>query len=654
MQSQLQPNFAEIELTSEEIDIYATEYSNELFKECISTSEQGYFFYRDGGDIYAIPERENLSRPIGFELRKVNVKSNPYLVSKIMDMALKSFFISKGRIVFHKKYTSVSTFRIDSEEAYNLGELELVPKCEYSIHPVIKGEKVVYLLTVSKEYKPLFNQEMDVYKERGIDTRDWDIKNGKILATRSNVKKYLDRTNLQAKYDGAISRLGGKENEFDFIEKTFNYFKIHLNELSSPLVAFKSISFLSIPNVNIEKCLINKPTLYYYNKNTTRGYIHAALADLRPLSYDLFVGKTISICAFVPSSDAKQCERFVNNIQQNLLSIFHLNNVEVKYYYVGPDRREHLKIISEMGNKEYDLALIFLYRKDKSQRISESAYTRLKAKLISKQIPSQSILVENARINNEYTLRNVSLNIYSKIGGTPWAIEKDSLGGDEFVIGVGSTISEEGMRNIGFASVFDHFGSYMVGSCSSLCKIEDYREGLRSYLSSILTEIIDSRNIIVGSKIRLIFHIFKDASKKYELSAIHQCLEDFSDYEIEFAIVNVSYHHPFKLFNNVTEQLERGCFVKFTDYHAMLCMGGVGSKPLQIKLDKRSTYRDLFELSKQVLYFSHLSHRSFKPGNSPVTTIYPQRLAKLTSDLLTVNHWDVDMLHGMKEKLWFI
>ena len=82
--------------------------------------------------------------------------------------------------------------------------------------------------------------------------------------------------------------------------------------------------------------------------------------------------------------------------------------------------------------------------------------------------------------------------------------------------------------------------------------------------------------------------------------------------------------------------------------------GGKGSRPLQIKLDKRSTYKDLFELSKQVLFFSHLSHRSFKPGNSPVTTVYPQRLAKLTSDLLSIDHWDVDMLHGMKDKLWFI
>jgi hypothetical protein len=83
-------------------------------------------------------------------------------------------------------------------------------------------------------------------------------------------------------------------------------------------------------------------------------------------------------------------------------------------------------------------------------------------------------------------------------------------------------------------------------------------------------------------------------------------------------------------------------------------MGGKGNTPLQIRLDSRSTYKDLFELSKQVLFFSHLSHRSFSPGKNPVTVVYPHRLAQLTSDLLAINHWDIDSLYGMRDKLWFI
>ena len=653
-QSQLQPNFAEIELVTDEINIYATQYSSGLFKECISEQGSGYFFYRDGDRIFALPEKENLSRPIGFDEISISSREVPYVFSRLIDIAFKILFESLGREVYRKKYSSLSIFQITSEESYKIGDLELVPKCEYSIVPVIKGDKVIFIITISKEYKPNFNQALDVYKQKGIDTRDWDFKNERIIATRTNVKRYLERSNLQSKYDGAIERLGSKENEYRFIESTFNYFKKNINSIISPSLKFKTLSFLSLPNTNFEQITIKKPTLYYYNKNTTRGYIDVSLEQLKPLSFDMFNGKTISACVFIPKSDAKQCERFTAKVQQKLAQIFHLFNVNIEKHYVGDDRREHLEIISRFSNKEYDLVLLFLFKKDKNQKNSESAYNRLKAKLISKQIPSQTVLVENARINNEYTLKNVALNLYSKFGGTPWSIEKDGLGENEFIIGVGSTISDEGVRNIGFASVFDHFGSYMVGSCSPLCKIEDYKESLRNYLSSLLAEIIDSRSIVKNSKIRLVFHLFKDASRKYELSAINQCLEEFSEYEIEYAIVNISYNHPFKLFNNIKDQLLRGCFIKISDNHALLCMGGKGTRPLQIRLDKRSTYKDLFELSKQVLFFSHLSHRSFKPGNSPVTTVYPQRLAKLTSDLLTVDHWDVDMLHGMKDKLWFI
>ena len=653
-QSQLQCNFSEVELNNHEVELFSTLYSNDLFKECISEKDSGYFFYRDGNHIYALPEKDGLARPIGFETTKVKSQEKPYIFARLIDIAFRSLFESKGRRVYKKKYSSISSFHITSEDSYKIGELSLVPNCNYSVHPIIKIDRVIYLITISKEYKPKFSQPIEVLNKKGIDTRDWDLKFDKIIATRSNIKKYLDRTNLQSKYDNALENLASKKNEIQFIENTFSYFKKNIDSINTDLISIKAISFLALPNVNFERITIKKPIHYYYNKNTTRGYINVALEQLKPLSHDLFSGKSISVCAFIPQSDAKQCERFIVNIQQNLAKIFHLYNVNIHAFYVGEDRREHLSHISKFGNSEYDLALLFLFGRDKNQKKSDSAYNKLKAKLISKQIPSQSILVENARINNEYTLRNIALNIYSKLGGTPWSIEKDGAESNEFIIGVGSSIDEEGIRNIGFASVFDHFGSYMVGSCSPLCKIENYKESLRSYLSSILTEIIDSRNIVKNSKIRLIFHLFKDASRKYELSAINQCLEEFTDYEIEYAIVNVSYNHPFKLYKSITEQLDRGCYVSLTSTHALLCMGGKGTKPLQIKLDSRSTYKDLFELSKQILFFSHLSHRSFKPSNSPVTTVYPHRLAQLTSDLLTVKHWDVDMLQGMKEKLWFI
>ncbi|MEL4238306.1 Piwi domain-containing protein [Shewanella xiamenensis] len=651
--NKLQPNFAEIELF-EGILLFRTSYSKKLFDECISEKSKNYFYYRDGNYLYALPKKISKDKPIGFDFVSIDIESNPNVLSKLLEITLQTFFESHDRNVFKKKYSSLNYFKIENEIPFQIGAIELTPYCLFSVHHLFVKNKPTFILTIAKEYKPRFIKSINEIKDQGIDIRDLELKNDNILASRSNLKKYLERANLQTKYDSETERISSKTNEYSFIEKTLNFISKKLPSFDNSSIKISKINFLSIPNTSFDINHIQKPIQYYYNKSTTKGFTHTAISQLKPLSFDQFYGKQIHICAFIPKSDAKQCERMLANLKENLSIIFHLSRIIIDNIYVDDDRREHINIISKFDNKQFDLSIIFLYRNDKNQPIPTSAYNRLKAKLISKQIPSQTILVENVRDNNEYTLRNLSLNVYAKIGGTPWSIEKDGSAINEFVMGIGSTIDEYGARNIGFASVFDHLGSYIVGSCSPLCRITEYRETLQNYISKLLTEIIEARGITKGSKIRLTFHLFKDASMKYEINAINQCLEDFNDYEIEFAILSVSYNHPFKLFKNIKDQLDRGCFIKLSNNLALMSMGGKGNTPLQIKLDPRSTYKDLFELSKQVLFFSHLSHRSFMPGKSPVTVIYPHRLAKLTSDLLAINHWDVDSLYNMRDKLWFI
>lgn len=652
--SQLQPNFAEVGIESTEIAAYRTDYSKERFDSLKKNSNREFFYHRDGSYIFALPQVVGKERPKEFDTVLINVGDHERVFTKLIELSFKHFFESHGRDVFKKKYSSLSGFVITTEDPFQVGALSLIPKCFFSVHCLAPHNTPVYILTLAKEYKPQFTKSIEELDEEGIDVRGIQHDEGVIHASKQNLKLYLERTNLQSKFDAEYERISHKSNEFDFINQTFNFINSKIDKLAFNNLKISKLTYLSLPNLNFDISKIQKPTQYYFNKSTAKGLTHNAVMQRKPLSYDLFFGKTIKICAFIPKSDAKQCERLIQSLSNNLREIFHVGVVDIKPYYVGDDRREHSKIISAFSNQEFDLAMLFLYKRDKAQDKELSAYNRLKAQLISKQIPSQSILVENARSNNEYTNRNLSLNIYAKIGGTPWAIEKDGSYVNEFIIGVGSTIDENGVRNIGFASVFDHFGSYVVGSCSPLCQIQRYRTTLREYITHLLSEVVEKRNIVVGEKVRLVFHLFKEASQRIELAAIEESLEEFSEYDIEFAILSVSYNHPFKLYKNITDPLDRGGFIKLSEDKSILSMGGAGNVPLQIKLDWRSTYKDLYELSKQVLFFSHLSHRSFMPSKSPVTVIYPHQLAKLTSDLLSINHWDIDSLNGMKDKLWFI
>lgn len=134
----MQPNFAEVELGNTDIELYRAEYSKEFFKECIEEDSGDFFYYREGSFIYALPEREGLTRPVGFNIQNVAFNDFPYLTAKILNIALKKLFESHGREVFKQKYASTSVFTIEKEQTLKIGALELVPKCIFSVNPITR------------------------------------------------------------------------------------------------------------------------------------------------------------------------------------------------------------------------------------------------------------------------------------------------------------------------------------------------------------------------------------------------------------------------------------------------------------------------------------------------------------------------------------
>ena len=174
--AKIQPNFFEIELSISKIELYACEYSDSLFKECIN-GKDGYFYYRDGRFLFALPSKDNIDRPVGFRPEKIDVSSNPYLISKLLTNLFKIFFESKGRKVYHLKYSGESTFDISSEEPSKIGLLSLVPTCKFSVKPLENGDRVIFVMTLAKEYKPRFEQSIESYRQDGIDIRDCQFKN---------------------------------------------------------------------------------------------------------------------------------------------------------------------------------------------------------------------------------------------------------------------------------------------------------------------------------------------------------------------------------------------------------------------------------------------------------------------------------------------
>lgn len=300
--------------------------------------------------------------------------------------------------------------------------------------------------------------------------------------------------------------------------------------------------------------------------------------------------------------------------------------------------------------------MIYIVVNESHEKLSpkNSPYHVCKAKLIGNGIPTQDIQIETIRQNlSSFTMTNIALNTYAKLGGTAWTIEKDDKLKDELVVGVGSTISEDGQFVLGIAQVFHNDGRYMTGDCSPLSSLDNYAKSLEDHLYKILLPIVKDMN--KSGIFRLIFHLFKSASAEYEIAAINNLKSRLSEYNFEYALVHLAYGHNFRLYNDDGHQeINQGTYIQLSNYSALLHFVKASDLPLKIELDKRSTFTSLFYLSKQIYWFSHLSHRSYMPSKRTVTIMYPSLMAKMTEELKKVDGWDYDRLKAVSEKLWFI
>ena len=292
---------------------------------------------------------------------------------------------------------------------------------------------------------------------------------------------------------------------------------------------------------------------------------------------------------------------------------------------------------------------------DKKMSVRNSAYYQLKAKLLNQKLPSQILIIESLRSLNKYKINNIMLNTYAKLGGTAWTIAKKDTVKNELIIGVGSSINEADETAIGFASIFDYDGKYLVGDCSQLSSKANYTINLEKHLYKTIAQVIYEKNIKEGQTIKLFFHLYKEAGYDNEIRAILKTVNQFNQYNIQFAVIHLSYAHNYKYyFNNGNGTIGKGYFTKISSDQGLISLGNKSGAPILLKINKNSSFKDLHYIATQVVHFMYLSHSNFMTPPKPVTMLYPAKLAKLANDLTLIEHWDPSALNQITDKLWFI
>lgn len=336
------------------------------------------------------------------------------------------------------------------------------------------------------------------------------------------------------------------------------------------------------------------------------------------------------------------------------------------------------------SGSQFDLAFIEAENKEGKESFRESTYAAIRAYLVSCGIPSQSLTFRSFNshgITRGFTLMNVALASYAKMGGMPWALSRDSYkpyeGGNndtqELVIGIGQarvpTQAGKSRNYHGITTIFTGEGRFVRSGYSRAVSMDKFEESLLGYLKSTLSTLKDRFKWDSNKVVRLVFHVFKPL-KKVEVSKIKDCVKSaLEGYHVEFAFLTVAKNHAYHLWEDHPNvfgkergrQARKGSYFQLGESAALVGMqepaaNGRYSQPVRVQLHPASDFRELDHLCQQVFNFAALSYRSSKSSSLPITLLYSHLIAKSLGEFneLKSNPVSEKHLKDLEEKLWFL
>ena len=337
-----------------------------------------------------------------------------------------------------------------------------------------------------------------------------------------------------------------------------------------------------------------------------------------------------------------------------------------------------IKKKAEDGSR-WDLAIVQVRQSFKKLKVEENPYYLGKSLFFMHQVPVQDFTIEllsQSDYNLSFSLNNMALACYAKMGGVPWLLKSSPTLSHELVIGIGSAnIGQErginGQRVMGITTVFSGDGSYIVSNTSKAVVPKAYCEALTSVLDETIEKIQMRMNWQKGDTIRLIFHTQVKKFNKEEIEAVRAVIDKYHDYQIEYTFLKISEDHGLHMFDSATADAQkgrlappRGKIFQLSKHEMLIYL--IGQRELRqdtdghprgviLSIHKDSTFKDIRYLSAQVHSFASHSWRSYFPNPLPVTISYSDIIARNLGWLNQLPDWsDSVMIGKIGQSQWFL
>lgn len=595
----------------------------------------------------------------------ISFSEHPFIITRIIEDKIISIFKeAQYKDIYRNRYSNsweiYSNNSLFKDDEGNDDEGLAIKRCMTISTYYSKFHNYTFGFTVATQLKHRFIWNKLDFINNHIACEDLKGRDDIIFANKVAVKRYLEARGLNERYEKLMSKENSFSEEYNSINKTIDWLSKRLKNIfliDDILMKDCKVHYFPLPySSGITSTILQKPKRYYANdKIGNAGKYDEQLRFLKPYSYLNFQRKSINIVSIIPNEYEGSATDFLARLKNSLINTFHITDLNIETVLVQGT------LLSDYYNAVYsrpqlfqniDLAIIFVSEKHVVLPIGESPYYFCKAKYIGQAIPTQEVQIEKLRGSGlKFIVPNVALNIYAKLGGTPWGIEQTQHLKKEFIVGIGSTIDENHRSVMGIANIFDSSGKYFVGECVPLTDFANYEKQLEDAVYSQIFKLIDGSE----DEVRMIFHIYKSPSNRFEVRAMENVVQRMNSNIIKYAFVHVGYGHNFRIYNNGGNYfLEKGYYIHLSENEALVNFVTKGSTPLKITVDRRSTFKDIYYLAQQIYWFSHLSCRSYIPAKKSVTISYPSLMAAITEKLKLVEGWDYNVLQSVGDKLWFI
>lgn len=316
----------------------------------------------------------------------------------------------------------------------------------------------------------------------------------------------------------------------------------------------------------------------------------------------------------------------------------------------------------------FDAALVIHEKTLRTELANPYLYTKFP--LLLRNIPTQ--IVTTDVLDDERTLQwsvaNVALGLFAKLGGKPWAINS-TLADDTLVVGlnralVRSSNSSKPRRFHGFATAFSHHGLFLG------VRVFPAADDLEAYLSGLQQSVADAIGAwhkALGKPINLVLHLPKESSHD-EREAVKGAISSSGTAIVHSSsILRLTEAKHIRLTDPTTSDglPEPGVLVRLQRDRAVLQLTGrrdnvVGghteAPPWSVRIDSQmGNSPPLRELCEHVFALSYMNWRGINAMATPVTIEYPRHIAGLMARF-TEAGFNIEELRGQSilEKPWFL